>query len=177
MTFGKLEKILLTLCVASIVAVSGRYICISESRVGRVDIEREEREYISVEVCGEVESPDTYRIYENSRVCDAIYAAGGITNNADVDVLKLDAILTDKARVYVPSITEYRVDGIPMVNINTADENVLTIVPGIGETTAQRIVQYRNENGNFKSIYDIMRVRGIGEKKFEEIKDYIKTEE
>ena len=62
------------------------------------------------------------------------------------------------------------------ININTASKNQLMLLDGIGETTAQKIIDYRTQNGNFTKIEEIMNVNGIGEKKFEQIKDRIKTE-
>lgn len=62
------------------------------------------------------------------------------------------------------------------ININTASKNQLMLLDGIGETTAQKIIDYRTQNGNFTKIEDIMNVKGIGEKKFEQIKDRIKIE-
>lgn len=62
------------------------------------------------------------------------------------------------------------------ININTASKNQLMLLDGIGETTAQKIIDYRTQNGNFTKIEELMNVKGIGEKKFEQIKDRIKTE-
>lgn len=62
------------------------------------------------------------------------------------------------------------------ININTADKRQLMLLDGIGETTAQKIIDYRTENGNYKTIEDLMNVNGIGQKKFEQIKDKIKAE-
>ena len=62
------------------------------------------------------------------------------------------------------------------ININTATKQQLMLLSGIGETTAQKIIDYRTENGNFTAIEDLMKVNGIGEKKFEQIKDRIKAE-
>ena len=61
------------------------------------------------------------------------------------------------------------------ININTASEQQLTLLPGIGEAIAKRIIDYRTEHGNFKAIEDIMNVSGIGEKKFEQLRPYIKV--
>ena len=62
------------------------------------------------------------------------------------------------------------------ININTATEQQLTLLPGIGETIAKRIIEYRTENGNFTTVEDLMKVSGIGEKKFEQMKPYDKAE-
>ena len=62
------------------------------------------------------------------------------------------------------------------INLNTATEQQLMLLPGVGETTAQKIIQYRTDNNGFTTIEDIMNVSGIGEKKFEQMKPYIKVE-
>lgn len=64
-----------------------------------------------------------------------------------------------------------------LININTADENELSKLPGIGLNYAKKIMEYRKENGNFEKIEDIMKVKGIGKKKFEKIKNFIKVDE
>ena len=61
------------------------------------------------------------------------------------------------------------------ININTASKSELTSLSGIGESTAQKIIDYRSENGNYKSIEDIKKVSGIGDNKYNQIKDYIKV--
>ena len=72
------------------------------------------------------------------------------------------------------SVNEQSYNG--KININTADIQQLTLLPGIGETIAERIVAYRSENGGFTTIEDLMKVSGIGEKKFEQMKPYVKVE-
>ncbi len=178
MWYEKIEKLTALIIAAALLSCVGMYI---KSR--STDIEayvsspkRSERFKVSVE--GEVVNPGVYSVAEGSRVCDVIYSAGGVTHYADTDLIDLDAIVIGGSHIIVPSILLDDIpDVVPVVNINTADKEKLMLIPGIGEVTAQRILDYRINNGEFSKISDIMNVRGIGEKTFEEIKNYIITSE
>ena len=124
---------------------------------------------ISVYVEGEVANPGIYNLENGDRVADAIEAAGGFTGNADQSSVNLSATPKDGAQIHV-----YRAGEVPQkVNINTAEVWLLESLPGIGETLAQRIVDYRIANGYFQSIDDLKQVDGIGASGFEKIKDKI----
>ena len=132
------------------------------------------------EVCGYVNSPGVYYIRNGARVADAVEAAGGIAEGAYPDILNLADMVTDGQRIYVPAIGETD-NAMPdvqdgrsdLVNINTADVSQLTTLPGIGESRATSIIAYREENGAYGTIEDIMNVSGIKEAAFSKIKDYI----
>lgn len=178
MSVEKLQKMLLLLALISVVASAGHYI---KKGCTTYNIAKENSQSsgarIKVAVAGEVLHPGTYSLPENSRVCEAVYAAGGITMDANVESIKLDAIVTDGFELEVPSYGSPDKSAVPVININTADADTLTLIPGIGEVMAQRIVDYREEHGNYIVPEDITRVRGIGEKTFNKIRDYIRTEE
>ncbi len=124
---------------------------------------------IHVYVEGEVVSPGVYMLQDGDRVVDAIEAAGGFTADADQGAVNLAAPLRDGDRVHV-----YRIGDVPQkVNLNTAEAWLLQSLPGIGETLAQRIIDYRNENGSFQQIEDLKKVEGIGAATFENLKDNI----
>jgi len=177
MNFEKLEKILLIICIISILAFVGYYVK-DGFKTYTSSVEYEDNEtMITAKISGEVENPGSYRIAENSRVCDLIYFAGGITHSADLDKVDLDAVITDSMEVNVPADTDSAFVGSPVVNINKATSEELMLVPGIGEELAKRIIEYRKENGNFSDISEIVRVKGLGDKSFEKIKEYIKTED
>ena len=140
--------------------------------------------FVCVYVCGEVRQPDVYYITKGERVADAIKAAGGATENAYLQALNLAEIVYDGQRLYVPSYEESSgaelfsdIQGDSgsqgLVNINTADAGTLMSLPGIGESKAQSIISYREENGAYKDIQDIMNVPGIKEAAFSKIKDFI----
>jgi len=124
---------------------------------------------ISVYVEGEVVNPGVYVLEQGALVADAIKAAGGFTSNADRSCVNLSATPKDGSQIHI-----YRIGEVPQkVNINTAEVWLLESLPGIGETLAQRIVDYRLANGYFQSIEDLKQVNGIGVSVFEKIKDKI----
>jgi len=150
----------------------------------------EEKEKIIVHVAGAVKSPGVYTLEEGDRVKDALDVAGGVIPEADLESLNLAMKVHDEDKLYVPktgeitdtsdSSTGQSIAGISSkddgkININTASEAELTQLPGIGPVTAQKIIDYRENNGKFSSVEDIKNVSGIGDKKFEQIKDKIKT--
>lgn len=138
---------------------------------------------IYIHVCGEVVVPGVYEVEEGSRVCDIIEVAGGITEYAASDYINLAQIVTDGEKIVVPSLNE--VEGFPesetgksqvagtgktFVNINTASLEELMTLSGIGKSKAESIISYRETNGSFTKIEDIMNISGIKEAAFEKIK-------
>ena len=135
---------------------------------------------IGVYVCGEVLNPGIYYFESNARVEDAINAAGGITAEGTVKNMNLAEYLKDCDKVYVPSIDEEAdlneaqiSDG--KININSASLEELMTLPGIGESKAQCIIDYRQEHGAYKEIEEIKNISGIKSGVFEKIKDLIKV--
>lgn len=135
-------------------------------------IRSEEAPDIRAKVTGEVKKPGEYVVKKGSRICDLLYAAGGVTDNADTDIMKLDAVVISDTTVNVPAVDE-QPDSVPVININTAEKEELILIPGIGEYLASNIIDYRKLNGDFKSVSDIKSVKGVGDKTFEQIKIYI----
>jgi competence protein ComEA len=140
-------------------------------------------EEIVVHVCGEVKYPGVYYLKYGQRVYDAIQKAGGATDDADIHLMNLAQILYDEERVYIPkkgefiSTNSFDLDPISnqKMNINMADSSTLQKLPGIGPTLAQRIIDYREKIGRFKSIEQLLNVKGIGPSKFNDIKDKIRV--
>ena len=141
-----------------------------------------ESKKIVVYIAGAVNKPDVYELPEDSRVKDAIEKAGGATEQADLVSINLAEKLSDGEEVIVPkkgennatsSASTSSANKSSKININTADASELEKLPGIGEVKAEAIIQYRKNYGRFKTIHDITRVSGIGEKTFEKIKDLI----
>ena len=126
-------------------------------------------EEIEIHVSGEVQNPGIYTLNEGARVADAIGAAGGFAPDADQSAINLARNLRDGAQVHVPKTGE----SSQRININTADVWLLDALPGIGETLAERIIEYRIQNGPFESIDDLQKVKGISTSTFEKIKDKI----
>lgn len=143
---------------------------------------------ISVDISGAVVQPGLYVIPRGSRVADIIDAAKGMTNDADFNRVNLADKVRDGEKVLIPVIqptlsalqseTNKVVafsDQHP-VNINIATLEQLDSLSGIGPTRAQDIINYRNQNGDFKSIQDLMNVSGIGQSIFDKIKTLISVE-
>ncbi len=176
MWIEKAEKIAWLLLAVSFLALVGMNI--SKQRPKAVQVTKPQREeIIRVSVTGEVNKPGEYAVKKGTRICDLIYSAGGITHNADIDIVDLDALVIAETEINIPKLSEDGyTDVIPVIDINTATKEELMLIPGVGELLAERIEDYRKNIGTFKDISEIMNVRGIGEKTFEQMKDYIKTE-
>lgn len=158
----------------------------------------EENNTIVVHITGEVNYPGVVVLKEGARVVDAIEAGGGETDGADLSSLNLAYMLSDGEKIYVPNkeetsresqereyITsakdnsEQSENGAKStgtnfkININTAKQEELTQITGVGESTAKKIIEYRTQNGKFKSIEDIKNIPGIGDSKFNAMKEEI----
>jgi len=142
---------------------------------------------IVVQISGAVPRPGVYALPEGARVQDLISAAGGFLAEADKEFINLARVLEDGERVDVeyadgfsPVIPTQVVVIVPassdLININTAASFELESLPGIGPTTAGKIIEYRTANGPFRSIEDIINVSGIGPGTYERIKDLITVE-
>ncbi len=153
----------------------------------------EQEDTIIIHITGSVNNEGIIEIKSGSRIADAIEKAGGLTADANLRNVNLAYELEDGQKLYIPNLSddnidEYIEDGISddvvidssdntdsskPININKADITQLESLNGIGESIASAIIQYRNENGDFSSIEDIKNVPGIGDSKFENIKDFI----
>lgn len=139
-----------------------------------VQIESEneaEKELLCVHVCGEVERPGMYQLKPDSRVIDAIDAAGGFTKTAREASINLARFLTDGEQLYIGSVEEEVKDD--RININLASKEELMQLPGIGESKAEAILAYRSLHGNFISIEDLTKIEGIKDGVLQKIKDKI----
>lgn len=153
---------------------------------------------IAIHITGEVKKPGLLYLKAGSRIADAIKKAGGATKNADLDRVNLAYVLSDGQKIYIPNKNEkeekiayiisdsgenilveegnsnHNPKGVEeKVNINTAEQTELETLPGIGPSLAQRIIEYRETNGNFQKIEDLQNVKGIGNSKYSNIKDNV----
>ncbi|MBQ9316496.1 MAG: helix-hairpin-helix domain-containing protein [Atopobiaceae bacterium] len=147
-----------------------------------------------VHVDGAVASPGVVTLEgKGLRVFDAVTKAGGLLDDADTTSVNLAEPLSDGAKIHIPSEGEALVaeQGVPaagqhetmgatgsaeavsLVNINTATSEELQVLSGVGEATATAIIREREANGPFAVPEDLMRVSGIGEKKFAKVRDQI----
>lgn len=138
-------------------------------------------DYIYIDIKGEVINPGVYKVLKEYRLFQLLSLAGGVTGEADTLAINLSLKLFDQQVIYIPSTA----DNFPIIidvtedpssniiNINSASLELLDTLPGIGPSTAQSIIDYRNGEGFFESIEQIMNVSGIGEATFNEIKDFI----
>lgn len=133
---------------------------------------------IYVYVCGAVEQEGVYKLPAGSRIYEAVEMAGGFREDAAKSEVNQAEVLVDEARVYVPTFAEVvsaETESDGKINLNRATKEELMTLPGVGASRAESIIQYRNENGGFKSIEEIMQISGIKEGLFEKIKDLIKV--
>lgn len=154
--------------------------------------EIQEKKLLYVYVCGAVQSPGVYMLPEGSRVCDLFEAANGLTKDAATDYWNQARLLVDGEMLYVPTIEEAKESQMGRsdsssdrndstdadntsgkININTASLEQLMEIPGIGESKARAIITYRDTNGGFSSIEEVMNIEGIKEGVFSKMKEYI----
>ncbi len=144
---------------------------------------------IIVYVCGAVENPDVYELDPGARINDALEAAGGFSGDADMNMINLAEPVSDGQRVYFPVQgedmtgdsqdmnaaleTDIYGDDTSLVNINKAGVSELTQLPGIGETRAGQIVEYRETHGKFSSKEELKNVSGIGDSTYEKLESHI----
>ena len=157
---------------------------------------KKEEEEIVIHITGSVKIPGIVKLEEGARIKDAIEAAGGLTEDADISKLNLAYVLEDGTKIKIPSVKEDLDDDEILsqesgenvieeeenktsskkkstININKATQEEFENLPGIGPSLAKKIIDYRKENGNFQNSEDIKSVNGIGESKYENIKSYI----
>ncbi len=136
---------------------------------------------LTVHVAGAVVAPGLYVLGADARTADAVTAAGGALADADLNRINLAAPVADGSRVFVPVLGEaipsvvgdFGAGSSGPVDLNTATAEQLIALPGVGPATAQAIVDHRDRTGRFRSIDDLLEVRGIGEAKLEALRDSV----
>lgn len=147
-------------------------------------LKESEVSHICIFITGCVKNPGVYELLEGARLYEVIELAGGFTEEASQDCLNLAAYIKDGDKITVYSREEAEKSSARnmeqsdetdrgYVNINTADKKALMTLPGIGESKADAILSYREENGRFSSIEDIMNISGIKQGAFDKIKSLI----
>lgn len=148
---------------------------------------------ISIYISGAVNSPGVVELKSNERLMEGVKLCDGLTDEADTNRINLAMKVKDEGHYIIPkegeeialndsneNVENNNNDGNDStegdnkkININGASKEELDSLPGVGEVTAQKIIDYREENKEFKSIDEIKNVKGIGENKFNDLKDYI----
>lgn len=162
-----------------------------------IEEKKEQKETIFVDVSGAVLIPGLYELPEGARVNDAIAVSGGTTEKADLSEVNLAYVLQDAMKITVPKkeekktaiqkivkkpvittdlvLSETKPEATAKININTATKEQLMTLSGVGEATAEKIMKYREENGYFLDAEAIKNVSGIGDAKYNTIKEKITT--
>ena len=162
----------------------------------------EDTNVVICDVSGAVNSPQVVELKKGDRIEDAIQAAGGLTAKADISNINRAAVVNDGDKILIPEkgaavdasqqeqssapeqlqasqagqpdqSTGTQTPASGKININSADSDQLQTITGVGPVTAQKIIDYRTQNGAFRRIEDLTNVSGIGEKTFEKMKDQI----
>ncbi|MDF9824436.1 competence protein ComEA [Breznakia sp. PF5-3] len=133
-----------------------------------VDIKDYRSQYIHVEIKGEVKNPGVYKMKYNAKIEDVLNKSGGFTASADSTGINQTKTLKNEDVIVIGKKTD-----IEKVSINSGTLETLSTLPGIGQATAQKIIDYRESYGSFQTLEDIQKVKGIKEKLFEKIKDHI----
>jgi len=192
MVLEKREWIIISIITFILGILVGNY-AFKSSNNNLINIEDQEPK-IYVDIAGEIKFPGVYEMENGDRVFQLIEKAGGATENADISSINLSKKLTDGEKIIIfakrnlidsettsssttQSNTSSSVNSPTkksnLININTASQKELEELSGIGPVLAQRIIDYREKNGYFSTIEDIKKVSGIGDKRFEAIKDSI----
>lgn len=151
---------------------------------------------VTIYISGEVKNPGVVELKYDARLADGVDLCGGLTEGANLNGINLAMKIKDEGHYIIPKVGEETADTVTndkdkayisenntsnkseinndnKININTADLSELDSLPGFGQVTAQKIIEYRQEHTKFNSIEELMNIKGIGEKKFNNVKDYI----
>ncbi|MBQ9313447.1 MAG: helix-hairpin-helix domain-containing protein [Clostridia bacterium] len=171
-------KYIFVFVVFIILTILGYVLLPKEEVVVQNKVEEDDN-YIFVHIEGQVKNPGLMKVKYGTRLYELIEKVGGETENADLTRVNLASVLSDEQKVIIPAKviisedSESREESGGLVNINTASKEKLMTLNGIGEGTAEKIVKYRQDNGYFNSVEDLKNVSGIGENKFNGLKDDI----
>ena len=184
------------------VKVSENNVQIEKSTEKSDDTSKQNSE-IAVYISGEVKKPQVVKMKTGDRLVDAVEKCGGMTKDADLNAINLALLLKDEAHYIIPKIGDTSIvsqqnyanqsstddksinsissvdtsnSSKSTININTADKTALMSLPSIGEKTAQKIIDYRENNGKFQTKEELKNVTGIGDKKYSQLEEFITVE-
>ena len=184
-----IKKIMIILLISMLVGCDGeqRTTEFSTQRISdseKMSVQEEKQKIACVYICGQVKHPGVYQVSTDGRINDVLKMAGGFTKKAQRDALNLAEPVSDGERIYVLSKKEAQkaekadesageTPGGSTVNLNSASQQELMTLPGIGASKAQAIIEYREKNGRFTKIEDLKKVSGIGDATFSNIESMI----
>jgi competence protein ComEA len=191
--FTRRQALVAALALAAVLVLAGRFMVRSEAHTAQSPAETLIAEVgeaapaptppqIVVHVVGAVRNPGLYLLEEGSRVADAVALAGGAGGKADLAAVNLAAPLVDGTQVIVPRVGASGTAGAAAppggtasgpLRLNTATAEQLDALPGIGPVTAQQILQYREQNGSFRSVDELDAVPGIGPARLEQLRELV----
>lgn len=182
------RAVALAVCVLVVLVAGGRHLAGARAPAAApiapaLAVSKESRPRLTVHVVGAVRRPGLYRFDEGSRVADAVERAGGAARKADLSAINLAAPLADGLQVVVPrrmpvaggagaAASTAPVPSGPL-RLNTATAEQLDELPGVGPVTAQKIIDYREQNGAFTSVDELDAVPGIGPARLETLRDLV----
>ena len=174
-----------------------------ETSTEKSDDTSKQNSEIAVYISGEVKKPQVVKMKTGDRLVDAVEKCGGMTKDADLNAINLALLLKDEAHYIIPKIGDTSIvsqqnyvnqsstddksinsissvdtsnSSKSTININTADKTALMSLPSIGEKTAQKIIDYRENNGKFQTKEELKNVTGIGDKKYSQLEEFITVE-
>jgi competence protein ComEA len=172
-----MKKILLCLGIAGVLLFGWKaydLIFPDEPPAAAVVVEEPKQAELYVHITGAVQKPGLYSFPKAVRIGDAVHAAGDAVVYADLSNVNYAEEIHDGLHVHIP----YNLEGVPsaqgnQININEAGEEELVKLPGVGPAMAKKIIAYRTEQGLFTSVEDIKKVKGIGNAKYNKLKELI----
>lgn len=174
----KSKKIVLAILMCIFLAICGYWIYTdttfeeaSEENTISENINEEDKLYVYI--TGGVKFPGVYQVTKGIRVYEAIKKAGDTIPYAQMNDIHLEEQILEDKKIYIPVDVNAATATQRVVNINTAQEIELRLLPGVGKATAQKIIDYRETHGNFKTKEEIKEISGIGEGKYNKLADKI----
>lgn len=169
---GALIGVVVMICAFMIIDPNASLISTNSTSNSSID-----ESSINVEIDGAIVNPGIYTLNSDATLLDLVNEAGGLLSSADQLCFDLDVEIKNYDFFYIPFEAGYQEECVPVtenkVNINSANKDELATINGISETIAEKIIEYRETNGEYKTLEEIMNVSGIGTKTYEKIRDFI----
>ena len=173
-------KVIIGVVIVTVIAIVGFMIIdpnVNVTRVDEISLVESNLDAINATVEGEIQLSGTYSLSEGSTMSDLIKAAGGLTREADERAFYQEAVVEKNMTYYIAGLYDYsdvcNNSAVSKVNINTDYAETLMSINGFSSSIAASVVSYRNVNGQFKTIEDLMNVYGIGNATYKKVRDYV----